>query len=98
MDKEKREKVPKQLGKAAAEPSDRENQMPVPNRRKESREARMMTPEMESGGEGSEESDEEEDSRVGENSKAIKKLSKQLVDIQRATQKVLASLPQQKGR
>ncbi len=39
----------------------------------------MKTPEMEGGGEGSEESGEEEDLWVEENSKAIKKLSKQLV-------------------
>ncbi len=86
MDKEKKDKTPRQLGKAAVESRGREDTR-APKRWKETRMA-----EVESEDEGS---GEEYHSEVAENSKMFKVLMKQMCGLQKM---VMERLPEQKGR
>ena len=86
MDNEKKDRTPRQLGKAAVESRGRED-MPAPKRRMEAR-----TAEVENEYEGS---GEEYYTEVAENSKMIRVLMKQMCGLQET---VMERLPEQKGR
>ena len=86
MDKETKDRTPRQLGKAAVESRGRED-TPAPKRRMEAR-----TAEVESEYEGS---GEEYYTEVAENSKMIRVLMKQMCSLQET---VMERLPEQKGR
>ena len=86
MDNENKDRMPRQLGKTAAESRGRED-TPAPKRRMETR-----TADVESEYEGS---GEEYYTEVAENSKIIRVLMKQMCGLQKT---VMERLPEQKGR